>query len=199
MGGQAGEDYAASMNKAVPLLMVAAWSFFATLQAHAQSEYQWVFRGTRYQQSSDGRLVGTPFTEKTMLQEALAAGGITDASPYAVVYHVAGSSFGDTVDIVYRTNGVAVKTLYGFFFGQDFGRILLANAEGTQEKRLDYIYTDQNSHSLGSAFITKRIMPDKKGTRRVVLEGQMQWVVQPQGNIPAQICVGRFSTGKTLF
>jgi hypothetical protein len=165
----------------------------------AQTEYLVTFRGVSYQTNAAGSITTSRFTERNLLQEAAQAGGITDTKSLALVYHVRGNALGDTIDVVDASNGQVLDTLFGFYFGQDFGRMSLTNTNGTQHKRLDYIYTKQNSHSLGSAVVTKSTLTDRKGNARLFIQGQMQYLVTPKGNEGQRICTATFTTGRALF
>jgi len=164
-------------------------------------EFLWSFRGYCYQTNEAGKIVTTPISEKTMLRDRAAAAGLTDLRNMAVVYHVNGSSFGDTVDIVTTTNGTVLDTLFGYYFGEDqnLGRIALTNSTGTEVRRIDYIYTSQNSHSMGATFTTKRYSTNRNGTVHVSISGPMSWIVTPEGTNGQKVCNGTFSIGKPLF
>jgi hypothetical protein len=167
--------------------------------AFAQSPFMFkiTFRGICYQTNATGVVVATPVTEQTLLQNAAAAGGV-DWHTLALVYHVQGSGFGDTIDVVDATTGAVATTLYGLFFGdntvQNLGRTALTNSPGTEVRRLDYIYTSQNSHSMGACFTTKRYQTDGNGNSRATFEGQMQWVVNPVGDAGTKLYTASFIT-----
>ena len=174
--------------------------FFGVLLAQstvlAQSEFYVTFRGICYQTNSSGDIVGTPISEQTWLQQAAQAGGITDLKTLALVYHVSGSSFGDTIDVVNPTNGVAYTTLFGFFFGDDtsLGRTALTNSPPNEVRRVDYIYTQQSPYALGGSFLTKRYVADGNGNVFTTIDAEMEYLVRPDANHPAKICYGSFTT-----
>jgi len=167
--------------------------------ASAQSQFLFriTIRGTCYQTNASGNIVASPITETTLLQQAAQAGGV-DPSTLALVYHVQGSSFGDTIDVVNASSGAVATTLYGLFFGDDsvqaLGRTALTNSIGNQARRVDYIYTSQNSHSMGASFTSKRFLTDTKGNVHTTIEGQMEWIVNPTGNNGTQVCTASFNT-----
>jgi hypothetical protein len=169
------------------------------LSVSAQFEFQVIFRGASYQTNGNGQVFSTLVTEQTILQDAAQAGGITDLSTLALVYHVQGSSFGDTIDVVNATNGIAYKTVFGFFFGDDpsLNRVAITNSPGTQVMRVDYIYTDQNSHSMGAAFVTK--MYNSGGQSLTSITGRMQWIVNPIPPAGTKVCYGSFTATDSLF
>jgi hypothetical protein len=175
----------------------------AGLQLGASAQTTFMFhmtlRGTCYQTNTTGKVVATPITEQTLLQDAATAGGV-DWKSLALVYHIQGSGFGDTIDVVNASTGVVGTTLYGLFFGdnstQDLGRTALTNNIGTEVRRLDYIYTSQNSHSMGACFTTKRYQSDNGGNLRALYEGTMQWIVNPVGNAGTKVCIAKFNTTK---
>jgi hypothetical protein len=184
------------MNTAKPLAALVVAFLLSQFSALAQYEFLITVRGTSYQPNSAGNIVAVPITETTLLQDAAAAGGITDLKSLALVYHVGGSSFGDTIDVVNATNGVPYTTLFGLFFGDDIslGRTALTNSVGTEVRRVDYIYTSQNSHSMGAGFVSKRYLTDAGGNVRTTIDAQMQWIVNPQGADGTKVCTASFTT-----
>ena len=180
-----------------PALLAFAF-LFSTFSLRAQFQFYVTFRGTSCQTDSTGRMVTVPVTERTLLEKAAQASGATDIGSFALVYHFNGSSFGDTIDVVNATNGATYTTLFGFFFGEDPSllRTAITNASGTEVRRLDYVYTKQNSHSMGAAFLTKRFVRDVKGTTRTTIDAQMHWIESPEGNASTKICEGSFTTTK---
>ncbi len=176
--------------------------------AQAQYMYQFLFKGTAYQTNGTGNIVATPITDQTLLQDRASMGGITDLSTVAIVYHIGGDPKGDTVEVVSSSNGQKLAFEFGFWFGDDptLGRSALTNATQTEVRRVDYLYTLEdstytypNSHSMGSAFVTKRYMTDTSGNVRPTIEGTMQWIVNPQNNRSTIVCVGTFTLGLLLF
>lgn len=187
------------MNTAkFPVALLLA-GILCTCTAFSQTAYMFrmTLRGTCYQTNTTGVVVATPVTEQTLLQDAAAAGGV-DWHNLALVYHVQGSGFGDTIDVVDATSGAVDTTLYGLFFGdntvQDLGRTALTNSPGNEVRRLDYIYTSQNSHSMGACFTTKRCQTDNNGNVRATFNGQMQWVVNPVGSTGTKLYTASFTT-----
>jgi hypothetical protein len=178
-------------------ILLASVLFTSTALAQSSFLFKITFRGTCYQTNTTGVVVATPVTEQTLLQNAATSGGV-DWHTLALVYHVQGSSFGDTIDVVDATTGAVATTLYGLFFGdntvQDLGRTALTNSPGTEVRRLDYIYTSQNSHSMGACFTTKRYQTDRNGNGRATIEGQMQWVVNPVGDAGTKLYTASFIT-----
>src|SRR5207249_6835171 len=81
-------------------------------RTQAQYLFYLTFRGISYQTNAAGNITATPITEQTWLQQAAAAGGITDLSTLAVVYHVNGNAtFGDTIEVVNSYYGSTYTTL----------------------------------------------------------------------------------------
>jgi len=191
----------ANRMKTVLLALPELAFLLSDLSASAQSPFlfRMTIRGTCYQTNSSGNIVATSLTETTLLQDAAQAGGV-DPKTLALVYHVQGSSFGDTIDVVDASSGAVATTLYGLFFGDDsvqvLGRTALTNTPGTQIRRVDYIYTSQNSHSLGASFTTKRFLTDKNGTIHTTIDGEMEWIVNPTANNGTKVCKASFTTTK---
>jgi hypothetical protein len=174
------------------------------LSVLAQSPYLYhiTMQGTCYQTNGTGNFVATPITEKTLVQDAAQAGNVSPSS-IAIVYHLQNSGLGDTIDIVDATTGSTVVNLFGLYFGDDptLGRSAATNSTQTVIRRLDYIYTQQNttftsfnSHSMGSAFTVKRFMTDTNGITQATIEAQMSWIVNPSGTSGTKLCNVNFST-----
>jgi hypothetical protein len=168
--------------------------------AFSQNIFYLTFHGTSYQTNASGNIAPVPITEQTMLQQAAQAGGVTDLSTLALVYHVQGSGFGDTIEVINRTTGAAYPYLLGFFFGEATSmtpdRTAITNATHTQVRRIDFVYTQQNNHSMGSGFLTKRFVTDGNGNPRATIDAKLQWIVKPEGTNGTAMCKGTFTTTK---
>ncbi len=169
--------------------------------------YQFIFIGKAYQTNASGNIVGTPITDQTFLQDRARQGNITDLSTIAIAYHINGNSLGDTVEIISSTNGQLMASQFGLYFGSDaaLGRTAVTNALQTAQKRVDYIYTGNNStytfddsHSVGVAMTSKSVVTSN-GTTNAVISGVMSWGVAPQGTNGPILCIGSFSLGRPLF
>jgi hypothetical protein len=172
--------------------------------AFAQSPflYHLTMNGTCYQTNGTGDFVSTPMTDQVLVQEAARAGNVSPSS-IALVYHLQSSGLGDTIDIVDANTGSTIVNLFGLYFGDDstLGRSAATNATQTVVRRLDYIYTQQNttytsfnSHSMGSAFTVKRFLTDTNGITHVTVEAQMSWICNPSGTNGTKLCTVNFTT-----
>lgn len=137
-------------------------------------------------------------SDKTWVKDIAHTAGVTDLSSLMAVYHINGSSFGDTIDVINPKTGAVQDTLFGFYFGEAFGRMAVTNAAGNSVKRLDYIYTKQNDHSFGDALVTKTTITNKNGTLKTTISGTMNYIITPDDNGSVRICNGTFVTGKAL-
>ncbi len=185
------------MHSTRRFLAVLVTGMLCTCSALAQSEFLVTFRGTCYQTNTTGSIAPSPVTDQTILQELAAPVGL-DPSTITLVYHIAGSSFGDTIDVVNKSSGATLDTEWGFFFGSDLslGRMALTNAPNTEVRRVDQLYTKQSPYALGSAFITKRFQPDSKGNVRNTVDAEMHYLVLPTGSTPTKFIIGSFTTTK---
>ncbi len=169
-----------------------------SLPAQSQSLYVFTYAGTRSSTDSNGVIVTTPMNNQSLLQEFAANNGITNTSWLGLAYHVNGNMdfSGDTIDVINRTNGVVVGTIFGFFYGEAFGRMALLSGSGRQLKRIEYVYTSQNSHSLGSVLLTDYYLLDGNGnTNKTYIFGNMQYLVLPDmTHTNVQVCTGSFRT-----
>lgn len=192
------------MNAKILLRAICFALALCSVKAHGQYLFYLTFHGISYQTNSAGNIVATPVTEQTWLQQAAAAGGITNLSTLSVVYHVGGSSFGDTIEVVNSYYGTTYASLFGLYFGdydagENLGRTALTNAPYTEVRRVDYYYnTQQSPYALGGSFTTKRFMHDPAGNLSLKVDGELEYLVRPQANTPALICSGTFTTGKAF-
>lgn len=191
------------MNFAKVLAIIAVACLGSGMGAQAQNEFLLTFRGNSYQTNASGLVVASPVTEQTWLDEAAYALGISDTSSLAVVYHVAGSSFGDTVEVVNRANGATDATVLGLFFGdntvQNVGRTALTNSIGTEVRRVDQLYVlyknnFQGIEAFGSAFVTKRFMTDALGNPHGTIDADLSYLMLPAGTNSTRMFVGNFTT-----
>src|SRR5437899_10184655 len=94
-----------------------------------------LFRGTSYTTNGAGDIVATPITEQTLLADRAAAGGITDLSTVAIVYHGGGDTgnHADTGEIVNSSTGAKLANEFAFLFGSDstLQRTAVTNATRT--------------------------------------------------------------------
>ena len=171
----------------------------------AQELYQMVFTGTSSTTDSKGVIVTRKTNNQTLLEDYGINHGTTNVSYLALAYHMKmpwEDSLGDTIDIINRTNGTFYDTLIGFYFGEDdtLGRTGLISGSGRQQRRIEYIYTDQNTHSMGSALITNYYWFDTQGnTNNVMAFGQMQWIRNPDNvSTNTQVNTGSFITVKKI-
>ena len=181
-------------NHVLTMLTVALLG--SALSSSAQNKLQMVISGTCYTTDSQGRIVAQPISNQTLLQKAADAGGLPDASGLALAYHLNGNTLGDPIEVISRTNGTTLATLFGLYFGESFGRESILSASHKQMKRIEYIYTDQNSHSLGSALLTDYFFLDSNGnTNATYVLGQVQYLILTDStHTNAQVCSATFST-----
>jgi len=178
------------------LLGLAACLATANLPAQSPALYQIVISGVCWDTNANGAIVSTPLNNRTLLRDVARASGNADYSSWGLAYHFHGSELGDTIDVIDRSTGAVLRTLFGLYFGTEFGRTSILSASHRQQKRLEYIYTSQNSHSLGSVLLTDYFFFDANGhTNKVIVLGQMQWVVTPDADHDrSQVCSATFTT-----
>jgi hypothetical protein len=176
-------------------------------RGQSYSEYKFIFTGMAYETNASGKLVGTPITDQTLLQDRARLGGITDLSTISIVYHLNGNALGDTVDVISNDNGQVLVTEFGLYFGSDsgLGRTAVTNATQTQQMRADYIYTSNGStytfdnfDSVGLS-ITSKNFAITNGSTNAVISGSMSWGVAPQRTNGSILCIGNFSLGQPMF
>ncbi len=156
-------------------------------QARAQLPNLWqiTISGTTWTTNSAGKIVPQALNNATLLKHLADLNGTTDYSSWALAYHVGGNDLGDTIDVINRNDGTVLKTLFGLYFGEAFERSALLSGSKRQSRRIEYIYTDQSPHSIGSALLTEYFFFNNQGQENyVVVLGQMQWLVVPDNNNP---------------
>jgi len=179
------------------------------VRAQSYTEYKFVFSGTAYQTNSAGVIVATHITDQTLLRDRARLGNITNLNTISLVYHIGGGPpYGDTVDVISNATGQTLTTQFGFYFGSDaaLGRTAVTNLLQTQERRVDYIYTFDNStytyangDSVGAAFTYKDFVKVSK-TTNAIINGTMSWNVTPTGtNTRPMLCTGNFSLGRPMY
>jgi hypothetical protein len=164
------------------------------LNAFAQQELQFSFRGTWSQTNTAGKIVTTAITETNLLQDIADRAGV-DVKTLGIAYHVNGTAFGDTVDVINPSNGGVMDNVFGLYFSDAFGRTALVTKNG--EKSLPYIYTGQNTHSLGSALLTKSLVV-AKGQTNTMYQATIRYEITPTGNQGTRVIVGKFTASKPL-
>jgi len=184
-------------SRTIVLLAACALISQTHISATAQGMFPFIFTGTCTQINGGGNIVKVSISQRTLLNEVAQAASV-DPGGLMLVYHLHGTDFGDTVDVINASTGAVVVNLFGFYFGEDFGRQAITNSTRTVIKRLDYIYTQQNDHSLGAALVTKTLQPKISGMQTQV-SGTMSWVVESTASSPTKICNGTFMIGRELF
>jgi hypothetical protein len=171
--------------------------FVSELSAHAQ-KYQFTFRGIGWTTNAAGRFVSYPISERTWLVEYARLNGIRNLRSLNLIYQAGGDQRGDVIKIVNPTNGATIYPLFSFFFGESFDRAALTNRDGSQIKRLEYVYTHDNSHSVGSVLVTESLTLDHMGhTNRTLVGAQMDYFALPNALHPSvQICNGTLTLGR---
>ena len=108
--------------------------------------YNMTLQGTCYRTNATGNFIATPITDKILVEKAAQSGGVSSSS-ILLVYHLENSGLGDTIDFVNATNGATIMNLFGLYFGDDptLGRTAATNSTATEIRRLDYVYTQQNT------------------------------------------------------
>jgi hypothetical protein len=189
---------------------IAAWILLGGFNTRAQTyhEYKFIFSGTAYQTNSAGAIVASHITEQTLLKDRAQQGNISDLNTISLVYHINGNSMGDTIEVVSNATGQTLTTEFSFYFGSDsaYGRTAVTNLLQTQQRRVDYIYTFDNStytysngDSVGAAFTYKNFVKVGKITNAVI-NGTMSWDVTPTGtDTKPMVCIGTFSLGRPMF
>jgi hypothetical protein len=190
------------MNTVRRLLALSAALALLTASSARAQLLQFTFAGTLVTRDASGNLISVPLNNTRLLHFFAPNMGVSTTTGLELVYHVAGSDLGDTIDVINAKTGTFVSTMFGLYFGEDqtLGRAGLSDAAGRNTRRVEYMYDYQNSHSMGSALIATHYRLDSSGnTNSVSASGQMQFVLLPAGNATSvSVCNGTFVTGKAL-
>ena len=191
------------------LTIVAASLMLGGFNTSAQTyqQYKFIFSGTAYETNESGNIVATHITEQTLLADRARQANITNLNTISLVYHIDGDTLGDTVEVISNATGQVLATEFGFYFGSDnaYGRTAVTNLLQTQQRRVDYIYTFDdstytysNGDSVGAAFTYKSLKKTGKSTNAVI-NGTMSWDAIPTETATKPIvCIGTFSLGRPV-
>ncbi|HEV2391887.1 MAG TPA: hypothetical protein VG146_05935 [Verrucomicrobiae bacterium] len=119
----------------------------------------------------------------------------------ALVYHLNSDPRGDSIEVINRTNGAVLGVPLLLYFADDttLGRMGLTNSVATQIRKIEYVYTSQNSHSMGSCLLNEHLYKDGNGTlTSAVIMGAITWIVVPDGTQPMQVYNGSIFSGKMI-
>lgn len=179
---------------------------FGCFSASASQPYlfKFLFKGVCYQKDGSGNLVPTTITDQTLLQDRAAAGGL-DPNTLSIVYHLGADTRGDMIEIIRTSDTSKLATEFGFWFGDDttLGRMAVTNNAGTEIRRVDQVFTLENStytwsnnHGVGSAVTGKRLITDSLGNQHWVFDGRMEWMVNAPTGV--KICSGTFTASQPM-
>ena len=170
-------------------------------QSFAQTAYHVTFTGTCVTTNSDGNIVSTKLNNKTFIQDAMAATGITNSSKLAVIYVQNASSDpstpGDFVEVANTTDGTLVYTNLLFLYNSPFPAALI-NGDGSRfamGAQIVPLPLAGSGDTLGGASIIGRVLPKK-----TVIHGTFNYTSlrSPTNNVndEVNICSGSFNVGK---
>ncbi len=184
------------MNAARFAAQLLCLSLISTLSASAQSRFHFSFQGTCWTTNAEGQMYPRPANNRTWLQDYAAANGITDLKSISLVYHVNADARGDAIEIINPTTGATVDTFLALFFGESLDRQALTNGDGSEIRRVDYIYNHQISHSIGSSLLHQRTYVDARGATNTTIQCQMQYILLPDATHGTTVCNGMLFTGR---
>jgi hypothetical protein len=180
--------------------LLAATILLSGASAMAQYRFQFTFSGTRWTTNATGKYVAKSINTKSILKEYAAANGLKNTKNIDLVYHIGAEERGDVIEIISKTNGVVLYTYISLFFGTNFDRTALASGDGSQVKRIDYVYGHQINHSAGSTITTIQYFTNQTGlSKRVLINGQADWINLPDApNASPQIISGTFTATRPV-
>ncbi len=184
------------MNTKRHLLIILGLLLLSALSAQAQAKFYLTYSGYSVSNGPSGIFVVHAVNNRTLLRQFADANSITNLRPLALMYHVKGNDLGDTIEIVDTSNSNVLATPFGLYFGEDqsLGRVGMTNSFGTQVRKIQYVYTQQDSHSLGDALLAEMFTANADGTTNGFIYGQMNYIIKPDGTQNLQVCNGTFYT-----
>ena len=174
------------------------------LRSDAQSYWVLKYNGVATGTNGAGKMVTTPMTDKTLIQNCAQHAGLTDTSGLALVLHVNASSVGDALEVVNKND----PNTFHCEVSQLAFPASYTNSSGTVIKTFSYVYnndsdifSDPSAHSRGSAVVTMT-QTGAQGAAHTAITGKLQfWLGQWIDNAPAPhatICSGTFTSTGTL-
>src|SRR5690349_11833872 len=109
------------ISQTIVLLAACALVSQTLTSALAQGMFPFIFSGTCTQINGSGNIVKVTISQRTLLNDAAKAAGV-DPAGFMLVYHLHGTDLGDTLDLINASSGAVVVNVFGFYFGEDFGR-----------------------------------------------------------------------------
>jgi hypothetical protein len=184
------------------LAVIFSGLFAFGIQGIGQTVFQVTFKGTIQTTNGDGDLVSQKISNKTYIQDAITALGVTNKS-FSLVYVQGASSDpsigGDFVEVINGTNNTPVYTNLQFMYGGSFPPAL-TNSTGTA-----YVAGAQviplplggSGDSLGGATINERTM-----TKKTLISGSFNYTsLRSPGstfNDTIRVYSGSFNVGKQI-
>ncbi len=198
-----------AMNTMKVSVAVAAALWLCHFKAAAQDyKFEMTFSGVCVSNAvsgpNAGKFAASTYNTASILAPYAQANGLR-LQDVALIYHLNSDPEGDTIEVINRTNGVFLGKPFALLFGDDYhgaqnlGRMGLTNSVGTQVRKIHYVYTDQNSHSMGSCLLSEHFDKDANGTvTNGLIMGAMSWIVVPDGTQPMQVYNGSLFTSRML-
>ncbi|PWU16704.1 MAG: hypothetical protein C5B50_12965 [Verrucomicrobia bacterium] len=184
------------LNFLVGLLAVLSGASVGCAQQRFQLTFYGVFSTTN---AAGAQIVTTGVNTRTLLREFARSYYLTNANSLTLAYHVNGALAGDTIEVIDAKTGNFVGPLYGLYEGDLYGRMPLVSSDGTQIKRLEYVYSQQDGWPVGSGIITERFFLGANGnTNRTLIQGQIQFLTLPDPAHKLGFYSGTFITGRPI-
>ncbi len=191
------------MKAKILLLTLFGSVLLGSISAGAQDAYQakfhLLFNGWCVSNGPAGIFVVRPLNNKTILTQYAQSAGLPNIKNLDLIFHFNASALGDAIEIVDTTTSNVLATPFGLYFGEDqsLGRFAITNSFGSQVRKIQYVYTGQNSHSMGDAIMAEAFYPDQNNnTTNAIVYGLINYLVAPDGTQNPNICNGSFVTRK---
>src|SRR5436190_4431360 len=121
-------------------LGVVAGMIILPLRSDAQSYWVLKYNGVATGTNGAGKLVTTPMTDRTLINNCAEHSGVTNTSGLALVLHVTGSSVADTLEVVNTSD----PNLFHCEVSQLAFPVSYTNSSGTVIKTFAYVYNNDS-------------------------------------------------------
>ncbi len=189
-------------------LLIVALALFSEARAQTNTNtvplddhrFLLTFNGASVSNTPAGTFGANRVNNRTLLLP-YAQAGTAPLTNLALVYHLNSDPRGDSIEVYNTQTGQVVDTPYLLYFADDqgLGRAGLTNSVATQVRKIHYVYTSQNSHSMGACLLSEHLYKNSDGTlNNAIIMGDIYWVLLPQGDQPMQVFNGAIFSGKMI-
>lgn len=171
------------------LVAILGLAVLSATAAHAQEKFQIKFRATVRGTNDSGRIFKARQTERTLIRECATDEGVTNRRPLVLAYNIGGDLNGDVIEVVNKSSGEVICQKLRLLFPKT-----LTNGDESQVDQFVYVFTDQQSESVGSGIVTRKAL--RHG--RTLISGSINFFLLPDGTNGLRFCTANFSGTRPL-